>query len=309
MGLASPTVVVVPVDGAAGTPGVDTDADGEVTLDVQVAGAGAPGAKLAVYFAPNTDQGFVDAITQAAHDATNKPGVMSISWGSAESSWTAQAVAAMTSAFQDCATLGVSVYAASGDGLATDGVGDGGAHVDFPVSSPFVVGCGGTRLDAEDGTITGETVWKSNGGGTGGGVSSLFPVPAYQHGLSMPPAPAGTNGGRGVPDVAGDADPSTGYRVIVDGQSQVIGGTSAVAPLWAGLTATINAVAGKPIGDPHAMLYVHSAAFRDVTLGDNRLGGVGYQAAPGWDPCTGLGSPRGDQLVALFAPPPSASAA
>ena len=183
--LAPPKVVPVLVGGGTNTPGSDPNSDGEVALDVQVAGAGAPHATLAVYFAPNTDQGFVDAISQAAHDETHKPSVMSISWGGPESSWTAQAVTAMTSALQDVADLGVSVFAASGDGLATDGQADGRAHVDFPASSPLVVGCGGTRL-ASSASPAGETVWNSNGGGTGGGISDLFAVPAYQAHVRLP---------------------------------------------------------------------------------------------------------------------------
>ena len=306
MGLALPKVTPVLVDGGTDTPGKDTDADGEVALDVQVAGAGAPGATLAVYFAPNTDQGFVDAISQAAHDETLKPSVMSISWGGPESGWTAQAVTAMTSALQDAADLGLSVFAASGDGLAADGETDGRAHVDFPASSPLVVGCGGTRL-ASATSATGETVWNSDGGGTGGGISALFPVPAYQAHVRLPAsANPGGSKGRGVPDVAGDADPNTGYRVMVDGQAQVIGGTSAVAPLWAGLFALVNAAAGKPVGQPHAALYAHAAAFNDVRHGDNRSGGVGYAAAKGWDACTGLGSPKGAAIAALFVKPPAA---
>jgi kumamolisin len=228
---------------------------------------------------------------------------MSISWGSAESVWTQQAVRAMTSALQDAAELGVTVCAASGDGLATDGVGDGEPHVDFPASSPFVVGCGGTRLDASGSSVADETVWNSNGGGTGGGISALFPVPSYQSGVRLPTAAGGGKAGRGVPDVAGDADPDTGYRVVVDGQKQVIGGTSAVAPLWAGLFALINAKAPKPVGQPHATLYAHPQAFRDTTSGNNEDNGVGYSAGPGWDACTGLGSPRGQAVAALFGTP------
>ena len=245
MGLDAPSVVAVPVSGGANLPGKDTDADGEVALDVQVAGGAAPGARLAVYFADNTDQGFVDAISQAAHDQANTPSVMSISWGSAEAAWTGQAVTAMTSALQDAADLGVTVLAASGDGLATDGESDGKAHVDFPASSPLVLGCGGTRLDASKAAIIGETVWNSEGGGTGGGISDLFPVPAYQDAVSLPADVNGARKGRGVPDVAADADPQTGYRVIVDGGSEVIGGTSACAPLWAALFALINQATGK----------------------------------------------------------------
>ena len=129
----------------------------------------------------------------------------------------------MTSALQDAADLGMTVAAASGDGLATDGASDGKAHVDFPASSPLVLGCGGVRLDASAGAITAEAAWNSNGGGTGGGVSDLFPVPTYQAGVKLPADVNGAHRGRGVPDVAGDADPDTGYRVVVDGQSQVIG--------------------------------------------------------------------------------------
>ena len=300
MRLSPPRVSPVLVSGGTNEPGKDQDADGEVALDVQVAGAGAPGAVLAVYFAPNTDQGFVDAISQAAHDETHKPSVMSISWGGPESGWTGQAVTAMTSALQDAADLGVSVFAASGDGLATDGLSDGRAHVDFPASSPLVVGCGGTRL-ASAASASGETVWNSDGGGTGGGISDLFPVPAYQSKLYLPASANGAgHKGRGVPDVAGDADPNTGYRVVVDGQTQVIGGTSAVAPLWAGLLALINAAAGKPVGQPHAALYANAAAFNDVRQGDNRSGSIGYTASAGWDACTGLGSPKGRSISQLF---------
>ena len=301
MALTPPQVSAVPVSGGANQPGKDTDADGEVALDIQVAGGAAPGAHLAVYFAANTDQGFVDAISQAAHDDANAPSVMSISWGSAESAWTQQAITAMTSALQDAATLGVTVLAASGDGLATDGVGDGKAHVDFPASSPLVLGCGGTHLKASASAITGESAWNSDGGGTGGGISDLFDVPAYQAKLDLPPSVNGGRKGRGVPDVAGDADPNTGYRVVVDGASQVIGGTSAVAPLWAGLFALVNAAAGRPSGQPHQTLYANPDAFRDTTTGDNKSGGVGYKAGKGWDACTGLGTPRGSAVAALFA--------
>ena len=298
MGLAPPTVEAVLVSGGTNTPGADPSADGEVALDVQVAGAGAPGARLAVYFAPNTDQGFVDAISRAAHDTDRKPSVMSISWGGPESGWTDQAVAAMTSAFQDAAELGVSVFAASGDGLATDGVEDGRAHVDFPASSPLVVACGGTRLLTGSGA---ETVWNSEGGGTGGGISERFSVPDYQERVTLPAsANPGAKPGRGVPDVAGDADPETGYQVVVDGRTQVIGGTSAVAPLWAGLFALVGELAGRSIGQPHAVLYAHPQAFNDVRRGDNRSQGVGYTANAGWDACTGLGTPRGVAVSALF---------
>jgi len=300
MALAVPNIVAVGVDGATNDPTDTSGANGEVALDIQVAGGIAQGSAIAVYFAPNTDQGFVDAISQAVHDQTNGPSVLSISWGSAESGWTAQAIAAMGQAFQDAAQLGVTVCAASGDGLATDGVSDGEAHVDFPASHPLVLGCGGTRITASATVITDETVWNSNGSGTGGGVSSLFALPAYQQAAGVPPTPTKV-GGRGVPDVAGDADPDSGYRIVTGGQTGLVGGTSAVAPLWAGIVAGLNAKRGSPLGQIHAQLYGHPVALRDVTNGNNRSGGIGFEARTGWDACTGLGSPVASALRTLFA--------
>jgi kumamolisin len=299
MGLTVPEIVSVGVDGASNDPYDKSGANGEVALDIQVAGGVAPGARIVVYFALNTDQGFVDAISQAVHDQANGPSVLSISWGSAESAWTAQAIAAMGQAFQDAAQLGVTVCAASGDGLATDGVTDGKAHVDYPASDPLVLGCGGTRITASASAITDEVVWKSNGGGTGGGVSLLFALPAYQKDADVP-ATTVEAGGRGVPDGAGDGDPDSGYRIITGGQTGIIGGTSAVAPLWAGIVAGLNAARKAPLGQIHSQLYANPSALRDVVSGDNKSGDVGFVAGKGWDPCTGLGSPDGQRLRSVF---------
>ncbi len=307
MGLKTPRVVAVSVDGARNTTG--SDADGEVALDIQVAGGLAPGAEIAVYFAPNTDAGFSDAISQAVHDATVKPSVISISWGGPESSWTSTAVTAMNNALQDAASLGISVYVASGDSLATDGVADGRAHVDFPASSPWAIGCGGTHIAANGATIVSEMVWNdsaSGGGGTGGGISDLFPVPAFQSGFALPPSANGGGKGRGVPDVAGDAAPGSGYLVVVGGQKEVVGGTSAVAPLWAGLTALINQKAKVPVGFLPDFLYPQVKASRKLTVqitsGNNIPSGsqIGYQAGPVWNACTGLGRPDGNALFAAL---------
>lgn len=290
MALDLPDIVAVGVDGGTNNPSDTSGANGEVALDIQVAGGVAPGAKIAVYFAPNTSQGFIDAISQAVHDETNKPSVISISWGSPEADWSGQALTAMNSALKDAATLGVTVTAASGDALATDGETDGKPHVDYPSSDPYVLGCGGTLITASGDALSGEVVWKSNGGGTGGGVSNLFPLPAYQASAKVPKLGVSA-GGRGVPDVSGDADPDSGYRIVTDGQTGIIGGTSAVAPLWAAIIAGLNASRGKPLGFVHAMLYANASAFRDITSGDNKSGTIGYAASAGWDPCTGLGSP------------------
>ena len=311
VGLPVPSVTAVSVDGGANTPG--GDADGEVELDIQVAGTIAPGAKMAVYFAPNTDQGFIDAITDAVHDRTRMPSVISISWGAPEDAWTAQSRAAMDAAMQDAATLGVTITAASGDNGSSDGAGDGKLHVDFPSSSSFALACGGTTLKASRGKITAETVWNETAnqeGATGGGISKFFALPSYQQKAGVPAHPETQFAGRGVPDVSGDADPATGYQVVVDGQSIIVGGTSAVAPLWAGLIALLNQQLSAPVGLLQPKLYsLGEAVFQDVKNGNNDDSGLGFfSAKTGWDPCTGLGSPNGTALLSALLAAASSSA-
>ena len=301
LGVAIPKVTAVSVDGATNSPtGDPSGADGEVELDIEVAGAIAPAAQIAAYFAPNTDQGFIDAVTTAVHDAKLKPTVISISWGGPEDSWTAQSRDALNSACQDAATMGVTVLAASGDDGASDGSTNGAPTVDFPAASPYVVGCGGTKLTIAGAAIGSEQAWNelsANEGATGGGVSTIFALPSYQESANVPKAPNGFVG-RGVPDVAGDADPATGYNVFVDGQQTVIGGTSAVAPLWAGLLALINESLGTNVGYVNALLYSAKVepTFHDITSGSNG----DYSAGKGWDACTGLGSPNGAALMAAL---------
>jgi len=297
----SPTVTAVSVDGAENAPTGEADGpDGEVMLDIEVIGSLAPQANVAVYFAPNTDAGFLDAVTTAIHDTTNKPSVVSISWGSAESTWTDQSMTSMDEAFQEAATLGVTICVAAGDGGSSDGVTDGKDHVDFTASSPYALACGGTSLTASGTTIKSEVVWNggSQGGAGGGGVSSFFALPTYQSGLKTTGAEGVTAAlsKRGVPDVAGDADPETGYSVRIDGTNTVIGGTSAVAPLWSGLLARINQLAGKPVGYLQPTLYKNPSALRDITQGNNG----DFYASVGWDACTGLGIPNGQAVANLF---------
>jgi kumamolisin len=288
-GIRMPSVTAVSVDGAKNSPG--DDADGEVMLDIEVIGAVAPGARIAVYFAPNTSRGFYDAIAAALHDTRRKPSVVSISWGQNEAGWTAQAMDSYDALFADAAALGVTVYAAAGDDGSADNA--DGLNVDFPASSPHVIACGGTTLSDGDEVVWNETA--SGHGATGGGVSVHFGLPEYQNAAKVPKNPDGKPG-RGVPDVSGNADPLTGYRVRVDGRNLVIGGTSAVAPLWSGLTALANQSNKRPAGDPHERLYAHLEVFVDITSGDNG----GYRAGPGWDACTGLGSPKGVEVAAVL---------
>lgn len=293
LGIKKPVVKAVSVDGGKNAPTTANSADGEVLLDIEVAGAVAPDATMVVYFAPNTDQGFLDAITQAVHDTTNKPSVISISWGSAEANWTPQALTNFNEAFKAAAVLGITICTAAGDGGSADGVTDGKVHVDFPSSSPYSLACGGTKL-VTDGSnqITSEIVWHAaSDSATGGGVSDVFPLPDYQANANVPASLNTKFIGRGVPDVAADADPSTGYKVLVDGQQLVFGGTSAVAPLMAALIALTNEQKGKAAGFINPIIYSTPNLCRDITVGDNKTTqtNTGYTAGEGWDACTGLG--------------------
>jgi kumamolisin len=303
LGLAVPSVTAVGIDGAANSPG--QDADGEVELDIQVVGGVAPGAAQVVYFGPNTDQGFIDAIAEAVHAAL-PPIAVSISWGMSEDQWSQQSRAAMDSVFADAAALGVTLTVASGDnGASDDPGGQNSVHCDFPASSPNALACGGTKLvgNTTSFAISSEVVWNelsSNEGAGGGGVSDTFPLPAYQQSAGVPASANGGGSGRGVPDVAGNADPLSGYLVVVDGRRQPIGGTSAVAPLWAGLVARLAQATGKRFGLLQPLLYngvtagVAAPGFNDIVSGSNGA----YSAGPGWDACSGLGSPDGTALLA-----------
>ena len=304
-GLPVPSVLSISVDGATNSPtGSTSGPDTEVMLDIEVMGSAAPKAQIYVYFAPNTDAGFVDAVSTAVHDMQHVPSIVSISWGDAESSWTPQGAQALDQAFMDAATVGVTVLAAAGDGGSSDGVSDGLAHVDFPASSQYVLGCGGTQLTSSGaGGISNEVVWNDqpSGGATGGGISDVYPLPTWQDRANIPSsANPGGRVGRGVPDVAGDADPSTGYTVLVDGQTITVGGTSAVAPLWSGLLARLNQKLGRPAGFLNPLIYGLSSPdatdFRDVVSGNNGA----YKAGPGWDACSGWGSPHGASLLSAL---------
>ncbi len=334
-GIASPPSVTVAAFAGGGTnsPGTDpldpANADVEVLLDIEVAGSVAPGAEIVVYFAKDaSDQGFLDAMTAAVNDPQNALTAISVSWGGPEAgAGDGGTAASATTQFQDnfdqtlqaAAHLGITVCVASGDSgsanyAANDPNWDGGAHVDFPSSSPYSLGCGGTRITTDAGAITSEVVWHPGPNeGSGGGVSRYFPLPSYQQNAHVPPAvnPPGPVM-RGVPDVSGDAASESGYRVLCDGQEfpdpskqlPGIGGTSAVAPLWAGLVALLAQSLNTKLGWINPQLYKLDAgtgAFRDITEGSNG----DYQAAPGWDPCTGLGTPNGQKLRDALRPPPA----
>jgi kumamolisin len=298
LGITLPVITALSVDGAHNSPSTPDSADGEVALDIEVAGAVAPGAKIAVYFAPNTDKGFLDAISTAIHDETNKPSVISISWGSAESQWSDQAMQNFNETFMSAAALGVTITVAAGDSGSSDGQTDGKAHVDFPASSPYALACGGTRLLSDS-----ETVWNDGDGwATGGGISDVFPVPDYQKNVSLPTSVNGNKKkGRGLPDIAANADSASGYNVLVDGQWTVVGGTSAVAPLIAALIALSNQKLKRKSGYIHPKIYASGKpVFKDIIVGNNITAkNGGYNAGSGWDACTGLGVPLGSITTVL----------
>ena len=290
------TLTDVSVDGATNGGQADpTGADGEVQLDIALAGSIAPAANIAVYFAPNQGAGFQDAISQAVNDTTHSPSVISISWGGPESGYSAQDLDAIDQTMAQAATLGITICVASGDNGSSDGATTNKSrNVDFPASSPSALACGGTSLQIGGA----ETAWNdgTEGGASGGGYSTHFPIPAWQNG-------AVTNAMRGVPDVSGDADPATGYQVRVDGTPTVVGGTSAVAPLWAALVALINQSLGHKAGFINPTLYANPAALRDITAGNNGA----YKAGVGWDPVTGLGRPIGTSVLAVLQAPVAAA--
>ena len=309
LGIKKPQITAVSVGGAHNEPdGPSKDANGEVMLDIEVAGGVASGAKIAVYFAPNTDEGFLGALNAAIHDNVRNPSVISISWGSSEANWTEQAKNDFDATCADGTAMGITVTVSAGDHGApdTDDPSEIRANVDFPAASPNVLACGGTRLIGGATGITSETVWNERDGwATGGGVSEFFGLPDYQKSIGVPKSiNPGGKFGRGVPDVCGNADSETGFIIRVDGSNQVIGGTSAVSPLWAGLIAVLNSGRTQPVGFITPKLYAlkpSANALRDIIDGDNGVNKVGgYKAGLGWDACTGLGSPHGTNLLAAL---------
>ncbi len=306
LGMKAPALTDVVVQGPGNQPGDGTnpyDVSGEVYLDLCIAGSLAPGAKIAVYFTQLTEQGWVEAISRAVTDTVNHPSVISISYGAPEDdpgTWTKMAIKQLNDAFEAAAAAGLTICCAAGDSGAADEPDTTMVHADFPASSPWVLACGGTRLESAEGAISAEVVWNhlaDGNGATGGGVSAVFPRPSWQSGTQAVPL-AGVvppPDGRGLPDVASLADPETPFVVAGPGGTlQAGGGTSAAAPLWAALISRLNQALGARVGYLNPLLYSdYSGALRDITSGDNG----GYQATPGWDACTGWGSPVGSSLL------------
>lgn len=313
MGISAPSLDFVSVDGTPNDGGSSSQ-DMEATLDVEWAGGMAPGTSLVVYEANagTSDQSFgmsvLKALDYAVHDKAHHPAVLSISYGDAEGRFPSSELSAWDSAMAEGGLLGITTFVASGDqgAYGIHGIGSPIRHVDAPASCPHAVAVGGTHLELNtNGTIKLETGWTdtNNNGASGGGISQVFPVPSYQNNVTMP-VPAGDKAGRGVPDVAANADPDTGYAVLFQGSMTVIGGTSAASPLWAALWARLNQARLQSqkgsMGDSNPDLYDlgPTSAFHDIKQGNNSYNGVnGYSCTPGWDAVTGWGSPVASILI------------
>ena len=309
VGVKMPTVIVREVSPGANRPQGKRgtlNADTEVYLDIEVAASLAPEAKLVVYFGDNTMQGWLSTLQAAILDQTHDPSVISISWGEAEQDWSPQALREIDKLFQLAAHRGISICCSSGD----RGISESSPFtVAFPASSPHVLACGGTRLDIKGSGSRKETVWnqwRQFKLASGGGVSDVFPLPLYQQGAKVPLRRSQEHqAGRGIPDVAANASSDTGYLIEADRTPMSLGGTSAVAPLWAALIARLNEAMGMRIGFLTPLLYTMNSAGAgavcDITEGFNgSTRAAGFRARPGWDACTGLGSPNGEQLLKLL---------
>ncbi|MFK0192744.1 protease pro-enzyme activation domain-containing protein [Kitasatospora sp. NPDC090308] len=314
-GLSGPAVSTVPVDGANydSKPG---DGQGEVELDSEIVRGVAPKATQLVYEAPNSDQGEIDMAAKIVSD--NRVSVISISWGSCEPDTTASSMTAVNNSFKQAAAQGISIFSASGDDGSRDCTrSDSGSSVkavDFPASSPYNTGVGGTNLKVSGTTYGSESAWST----AGGGVSTQFAKPSWQTGTNV----TGTQ--RTVPDVSSNADPNSGFAIYTQGTSspgwQVYGGTSAAAPLWSGFAALYNQkakAATKPVlGEANPKIYAvtnsssYGSAFHDVTSGKNQ----DFSTKAGYDQVTGWGTPIADGLTAALLgsggttpPPPTGS--
>jgi len=312
MGITPPSLQFVSVDGTPNDGGVNSY-DMEATLDVEWAGALAPGAQLVVYEASSgqNDQSFglsiLKALDYATHDPDHHPSVLSISYGDGETRFPSAEMRAWDTAMATAALLGITTFVASGDQGAY-GLQEPGrliCHVDAPANAPHAVAVGGTHLVLNaEGAIDEETGWTdtNHNGASGGGISQVFGAPSYQADMVFP-VKAGDQPGRGVPDVSANADPDTGYAVYFQGAMTVVGGTSAASPLWAALTARLNQARGTPVGyfQPQLYLLGVQSAFRDITVGNNNYDGVvGYVCTPGWDAVTGWGSPNLAAIIAAL---------
>lgn len=304
MAVATPEIVDISVGSGRNAPGTNARADREVALDLQVLAGIAPAARIAIYFTDLSETGLVAGLSEAVHGDMH-PSVIVMTWGEPEVLWPAQARAALDAVLQDALRLGITVVTASGDDLATDRMGGARVSVDYPASSPYTLGCGGTQitLDEQGEAIAAEVAWNDGkNAGTGGGVSELYALPDFQRTAGVPGSLNDGKPGRGVPDVCAAAAFVNGYRVIMSETEFTASGTSAAAPLWGAYFAVLNSRRGSPLGFVNPILYRNPGWLRDIVSGDNveSGSGLGYSAGEGWDACTGLGSPDGKAITSFL---------
>ena len=293
----------------------EMDNTGEVMMDVQVVAGLCPAANISVYFAKDSQKGWVDLLDRVVKD---QPVVLSISWGFAEDSgeWSEAARKAINERLNLAAALGITVTCAAGDDGSGDMMTNKRAHVDFPSSSPFVLAVGGTMITHTGKQLT-EKVWRigkgrrvrGHGGATGGGVSVFFDRPKWQN-VAIKSVNKNSKDGRVVPDIAALAGPPM-YDLVFDGDNDYGGGTSASAPLWAALIARINALLPSRKRQRYLtpLLYQKSSnglpigrlACHDISIGHNTSSpnprGKGYKAKEGFDAVSGWGTPIGTALL------------
>ena len=270
----------------------------EVALDIETIVSLVPKANIRVYFAPNNDEDFQDAVQTAISDNCN---VISISWGAAESEWSSSQMQSFNNVCASGVAQGIAIYCSAGDSGAYDSTST--LNINFPASSPNVTACGGTSIITENGVITSETVWNdSSDSSTGGGLSVEFLKPSYQTNITYTQLEESTY--RGIPDISGNANPDTGYKILTlkEGdinvyEPMIIGGTSAVSPLWSAYTARMNQLYNMNITLVQSTIDSSSTYLcSDITVGNNNY----YNATTGWDGCSGWGSPSSN-LVNYYA--------
>jgi kumamolisin len=304
MSIPVPRITDIGVGNGRNGFGLNRDADKEVALDLQVIAGVAPEAQISVYFTELSEPALVAGVSQALHGSATPPDVIIVTWGEPEGLWPTDARLALDAVLRDAIRLGTTVVATAGDDLATERMNDGKVHVNYPASSPYVLGCGGTRitLDATQTSIIEEIVWKEGTRGTGGGISEYYAVPSFQGDVTLPVSLNNGSKGRGVPDVAAAAAAVNGYRIVIGGSELIASGTSAVAPLWGAFIALINEQRGQTLGFANPHLYENQQCFRAITSGDNKdfLSDLGYAAGEGWNACAGLGAPKGGAILAAL---------
>ena len=315
-GVTPPTIFDIPVNGGSNY-GAFGSASDETVLDIVCCGGVAPGAVMCMYWGPEPGTissaltSIYDTVNAAVADFVYTPSVISVSYGFGQNYWDSVSglVASFEATFQAGIAKGISICVASGDDGA-QGRADTAPSVGYPGGSPYCICVGGTSLQINGTNITSETVWNQGNAGTGGGITT-FALPSYQTGLGLTATPYTTGPGtpqalanRGAPDLAANSDPETGYLIFVDGVEYQYGGTSAAAPLIAGMIAIINANLRTRIGFINSRIYTNVSAFSDITVGNNNCTGIqstGWLATVGWDACTGMGSPIGTSIQAIYA--------